>query len=165
MTVILSLRGVRRPFDNRSGQATQPRGARYTALLAATLFASAAFASDLHLEQQQNALDLVLRHHAIGAYRYEARDARRIDDLLRRQRLEQQQLEIEQWQRQRALEQRGSVLQEETMRRRADVQRDLFRQELQLQTQRFQLDQNRLMQSLRPQPLQPAPLRGTLRLP
>jgi hypothetical protein len=129
----------------RNGVTKQPRGTRKAvALCFAIAFASAAFAQS---------------HDLAPA------DARRIDDLQLRQRLEQQQLEMEQWQRERALERSASVLGENEMRRRLDLQRDAFRVERDLQALRFQLDQNRLTQSLARQPLQPPPAPGTLRLP
>lgn len=143
-------------------------------VLAAASLASSAFAQStgdsslrLELEQQQSALDLALRHHGLTNRRADAMaaDARRIEALQLRQRLEYQQLEIEQWQRQRALERSAALPADDGGRRSVELQRDLFRQERDLQIMRFQLDQHRLEQSITLRPLQPPPIPGTLRLP
>ena len=135
--------------------------ALYAALACALLqlsgVANAAGANDqrrLHMEQQQDALNLRLQQSVRARQPDLApEDARRLNQLQLRQRLEQHQLEIHQVQRERALRQSGSIA-PEFRDRTLDAQRELFTQERQLQIQRFELDQQRLLQSTRPQPLQ-----------
>ncbi len=79
-------------------------------------------------------------------------DARRLDELHRRQRAEQQQLNAEQLilEQQRARDPGDSGLR---------VQQRLLDQERALQVQRFQLEQQELLRSAKPRPLRP-PLPG-----
>ena len=109
----------------------------------------------LHIEQQQDAINLDLQQSARGRrFGLAPAESRRLDQLQLQQRMEQQQLELHQVQREHALRQ-SRALPEDSRDRAIQAQRDLFATERQLQIQRFELDQQRLLQSARPQPLQP----------
>lgn len=112
----------------------------------------------LHVEQQQDALNLQLRQSAAARrHALSPSDARALDQLQLRQRMEQQQLELRQSQRQRALERNAAALEPGEHERRLDAQRDAFAQERVLQLQRFELDRQRALQMMPREPLQ-APL-------
>ena len=112
----------------------------------------------LHVEQQQDALNLQLRQ--IAAARRHAlspSDARRLDHLDLRHRIEQQQLELQQSQRERALERSATALPLEARESRRQAQREAFAQERLLTLQRFELDRQRELMTMPRRPLQ-APL-------
>ena len=119
---------------------------------------------DLLREQQQDALDLELRHDALRSQPgLSPSDRQKIDWLRSEQRLEQQRLELDQLQRQRALGRTAPSFGDQEIQRRLYLQQDAFRTERQLQSQRFYLEQQQLMQSVRPPALQPLPTPGALR--
>jgi hypothetical protein len=138
------------------------RSPLYTSFLLAALTCvpPPAFAADphrrLHVQQQQDALDLQLRQSA-QARRHALRpsDARRLDHLQLQQRMDQQQLELQQIQRERALSRSPGTVPPDVLDRRLDTQREVFAQERALQLQRFELDRQRLLQSMPREPLQP----------
>ena len=108
----------------------------------------------LHLEQQQQALDLSLQQSRARRLDVSPADARKLDRLHVQQRLEQQQLELQQLARDRALQQQARVHPSDAIDRERDAQRRAFAQERELQNQRFELDRHRLLQSMPRQPLQ-----------
>jgi hypothetical protein len=118
--------------------------------------AAAADHRRLHVEQQQDALNLQLRQSAQARRHDLSRsDARRLDQLQLQQRLDQQQLELQQTQRERALARSPSAVPPDILDRRLDMQREIFAQERALQLQRFELERQRLLQSMPREPLQP----------
>jgi hypothetical protein len=118
----------------------------------------------LQIEQQHDALNLNLQQ-SLGARRHDLdpADARRLETLQLRQRMDYQQLEAHQLQRDRALRHVPGPS-DDVRERRLEMQRDLFAQERQLMLQRFELDQHRLLQAAPRQPLQPMRGTGQLRL-
>lgn len=112
----------------------------------------------LHIEQQHDALNLQLRHSAAARrHALSPSDARRLDHLALRQRMQQQQLELEQSQRQRALDRNAGARLPGVQERQLEAQRAAFAQERALQLQRFELDRQRELQTMPREPLQ-APL-------
>jgi hypothetical protein len=110
----------------------------------------------LHVEQQQDALNLQLRQSAHARrHALSPSDARRLDQLQLQQRMDQQHLELQQIQRERALSRSPGTVPPDVLDRRLDTQREVFAQERALQLQRFELDRQRLLQSMPREPLQP----------
>ena len=109
----------------------------------------------LHVEQQQDALNLQLRQSAAArGHALSPSDARRLDSLDLRHRIEQQQLELQQSQRERALDRSATALPPEVRESRRQAQREAFAQERLLTLQRFELDRQRELLTMPRQPLQ-----------
>jgi hypothetical protein len=109
----------------------------------------------LHVEQQRDALNLQLRQSASARrHALSPSDARRLDHLDLRQRIEQQQLELQQSQGERALDRSATALPPEARESRRRAQHEAFAQERALQLQRFDLDRQRELQTMPRRPLQ-----------
>ncbi len=111
---------------------------------------------ELQLRQQQDALNLNLRQGLAGRqHDLTPSDARRLNQLQLRQRMEQQLLDQQQLQRQHQTRQDAAHLPSDIRRHRHDHERQTFATERELQSQRFDLEQRRLLQSMPRAPLQP----------
>lgn len=111
---------------------------------------------ELQIQQQQDALNLNLRQGLTGRqHDLTPSDARRLDQLQMRQRMEQQVLEQQQLQRQHQMRQDAVHLPPDIRHQRLEHERQTFAVERDLQMRQFDLEQRQLLQSMPRAPLQP----------
>lgn len=116
----------------------------------------AAHRRELQMQQQQDALNLNLRQSfSARPYDLSPSDARRLDQLQMRQRMERQLLDQQQVQRSYETRQDAAHLPSDIRHQRREHDRQTFATERELQSQQFELEQRQLLQSMPRAPLQP----------